>query len=165
MKLIAIIFTLSLLGWGTTRIVKNVQFDIECEGHLNLAANANTIEIASSELCIALEYLREQGLTKGYTSIVYNTPNEDIGFWYNNLKESHNELLSISDSASALEKSNVLIKLRETLIGHSENGEYITKPYGISIAPNNVVFFWWGIGSLIGMIGFWFKALGKYWKI
>ncbi len=42
-------------------------------------------------------------MTSGYTSILWQTPDEDIGFWYTNLKASQQELQNLQ-SNNALEK-------------------------------------------------------------
>lgn len=111
-------------------------------GYLKRAADANTIEIAQTELKRTLDYLEENNITKGYTSVMWRTPDEDIEFWYNNIKTSYVELEGLSDTTTSLEKSNMLIKLRETLMDSGESGSYITVPEGISRFPNNLM---WGI--------------------
>jgi hypothetical protein len=125
-----------LLTW---RIVCSVSFGIDCGGYLKRAADANTVEMAQSQLNIAIKYLEGHNLTTGYCSIFLKQPKNDIGFWYNNLKASTKELTTISPIASQLEKTNVLMKLRETLLNQDES---ITCPNGISIYPENKMFFW-----------------------
>ena len=120
-KTICIIACISLILWAGARIYNGITFDQNCEGHLKLAADANTVELAQQQLSIAVKYCEDNGLTKGYTSIFYRTPDEDIEFWYNNLKSSLNELNAVSADATQLEKSNILMKLRETLL--DDNGE------------------------------------------
>ncbi len=68
--------------WAGARILNNIQFDRGCEGHLKRAADANTIAVAIPEVDKALKYIEDNDLTEGYTSILYNTPDEDIGYWY-----------------------------------------------------------------------------------
>lgn len=147
-KTICIIACISLILWAGARIYNGITFDQNCEGHLKLAADANTVELAQQQLSIAVKYCEDNGLTKGYTSIFYRTPDEDIEFWYNNLKSSLNELNAVSADATQLEKSNILMKLRETLL--DDNGETsVTSPDGISIYPNNTAYMIWAIVSLI----------------
>lgn len=141
-----------LLTWGGFRTVNSIQYNQDCGGHLKRAADANTTNMAKDELNTALKYLEEKGYTEGYTSVVYRTPDEDIGFWYNNLKASHDELAQIDSNTTQLEKSNVLIKLRETLLDHGDKSDSVTCPGGISIYPSNGVFFVWGWGSFILLI-------------
>ena len=134
--LFASIPVLLFLAWSAFRIVAAVQFDQNAEGHLKRAADANTIELAQQELDTTLKYLEENNLTSGYTSILYNTPDEDIAFWYTNLKSSLKKLSGVSSQASELEKTNVLIKLQETLLDQGRETR-VTVPAGISIYPLN----------------------------
>lgn len=135
---------LSLVGFGAIRIYKSVVFDINVTGHLGRAANANTIELAQSELSEAILYLKNNHLTEGYTSIFWRDPSEDIGWWYGNLTASLHELESVPEETSQLEKTNVLMKLRETLEDHGEHGKSVVVcPEGISIYPANVAYLTW----------------------
>ena len=117
--------------------IKQIQLNQNCTGHLKRAADANTVELAKSELDIAVKYLEDNNLTSGYTSIIYKTPDEDIGFFYNNLKACQSELNKVNDSTSMLEKTNVLMKLRETLTDDGEKTS-LTYPDGLSRYPNNL---------------------------
>lgn len=139
-----------LLTW---RIVCSVSFGIDCSGYLKRAADANTIEIAQAQLNIAIKYLEEHNLTTGYCSIFLKQPKNDVGFWYNNLKASSKELASIPPTATQLEKTNVLMKLRETLLDQGECTS-VTSPNGISIYPKNKLFFWLGITfGILALVG------------
>ncbi len=127
-------------------VVDAVQFDRNCEGHLKRAADANSIEMAQAELQIAIDYIEAEDLDTGYTSIIYTTPDEDMGYWANNLREANNELKDMisADTSSNLEKSNMLIKLRETLLDHKggDSGDQVTIPTGTSRYPNNAAYMW-----------------------
>lgn len=155
MKLfVAIILTIISLGIFTTVIVKSISFNQNCGGYLKRAADANTIEMAQTELKRTLDYLEENNITKGYTSVMWRTPDEDIEFWYNNIKTSYVELEGLSDTTTSLEKSNMLIKLRETLMDSRESGSYITVPEGISRFPNNLmlgILMWVAVLIMIGL--------------
>lgn len=122
---------------------RHVDFNQNCSGHLALAAQANSVELARQELGQAVRYLKHNGLTSGYTSICWNTPDENIGFFYTNLEASLAELDDLSakgDKVSVLEASNCLLKLRDTLTDHGEKGTKVIYPDGLSIYPNNLVF-------------------------
>jgi hypothetical protein len=152
-KILCVIFVLLFCSWTGIRIVANIQFDRGCEGYLKRAADANTIELAAKQLKIALDYIEREGLITGYTSIVYRTPDEDIGFWYTNIKSSITELERMKPSATQLERSNLLMKLRETLLDQGDKGETkVTKPKGIALYPNNVAVAFMGWLSAILMI-------------
>ena len=100
------------LAWMITRIVSGIHLQQDFTGHLKRASDANRIELAEQELGTAVKYLEDNNLTSGYTSILWQTPDEDIKFFYDNLKGAHEELKSIPDTVSLLESSNQLIKLR-----------------------------------------------------
>ncbi|MBW1297319.1 hypothetical protein [Aquimarina litoralis] len=133
-----LLIAVSLVIFGV-RISKKIQFKQNVSGYLKRAADASTIEIANEELTKVITYLEANNLTSGYTSMIWETPNEDIGFWYKNLKASQNELQNLK-SESALERTNVLIKLRETLLDTGKRTK-VTIPRGLAVYPNNKL---WG---------------------
>lgn len=138
---LGIIFVLGVVGG---ELYLNISLDRNCTGHLKRAADANSVDLAKKELTTAVEFLEANNMTKGYTSIVYNTPDEDIEFFYNNLKESQQELFKIDSTTTALEKTNVLMKLRETLLDNNK----ITYPQGLAKYPHNLL---WVILDTIGV--------------
>lgn len=145
-----IFFLVILLIWGGVSIYNKAIFNINCGGLLKRAADANTIELAKQEMKLALDYMEQEGMTSGYTSVLYNSPSEDVGFWYKNIKSSYEELVSLPDDVTPLERSNILMKLRETLLDSGGDGATkVTLPRGISIFPHNVLFAWWGWVSSI----------------
>ena len=131
-------------------ICLRVEFDQNCTGYLKQAADANTIELAIDRLDKAIDYVELQDWTDGYTSVLWKTEDENIGFWYKNLKASRIELEKALD-ASQMEQTNVLMKLRETLTDNNENGTYITYPDGLWKYPHNMEFavFSWIIHILL----------------
>ena len=120
-------------------IVKSVQFNQNCGGYLKQAADANTVELALDRVNKALEYIEAKGLTQGYTSVLWRTEDENMGYWYDNIKACRSELEANLD-ASSLEKSNVLMKVRESLTDNGEKGTELTVPPGISRYPDNLVY-------------------------
>lgn len=118
-------------------IVKHIQFERNCGGYLKRAADANTVKLAKEQLIIAINYIEDHQLTNGYTSVIYTTPDEDLGFWYDNINQSFIELNQLDTFATALEKSNVLMKLGETLLDNNSGKTSVTIPDGISRFPNN----------------------------
>lgn len=150
-----IVAAIVLLGWSGARIVEAYQFDKSAGGHLKRAANANTIELAEQELNTALTYIEENNLTEGSPYVLFDTPDKDIGYWYNNLSSSLEELEKVDSSATQLEKTNLLMKLRETLTSQDgENGTSVITPPGISVYPNNLPYMIWGWAMVI-MLGIW----------
>jgi len=161
-RVILIICTILALSVFGIIIVKNISLKQNCTGYLKRAADANTIEIARVELAKAISYIEENNLTSGFTSVIYKTPDEDLEFWYNNLKSSQNELLKVTENTSSLEKSNLLMKLRETLIDNGKDGEILTVPNGLSRYPYNLL---WGLlmwTSLIFLVGIFIRMFTKH---
>lgn len=147
-KLLGVLLVVPILMWGIMRFVKSQQFEINCGGHLERAASANSVELADTELKSALQYMEENHLTQGNTGCLWSVPSNDVGFWYNNIKSAQTELSTLPANATPLEKTNVLIKLRESIMHHSDNSDKLNCPDGISVFPSNMlyaVFFWIGI--------------------
>ena len=155
-----IIGCILFLAWAGFRTYHGIQFDRNCDGFLKRAADANTVDLAKQQLQLAVNYCDANGFTvnSGYTSIWYNTPDEEIGFWYKNLEESLIGLSKVPPDASELEKSNQLMKLRETLLDDDSDGTTVTCPEGISIYPYNKGYFGWAIFSFILAAVFGFLA-------
>lgn len=147
--ILTLIGLVMFLVWAGIRIVAGISFKQDCSGYLKRAADANTVELADKELSRAVTYIENNQLTSGYTSVIYRTPDEDLGFWYSNLKASQKELQEISPEATQLERTNVLMKLRETLLDDGEKGQSVTQPDGISVYPNNAVLWFIGLLSLL----------------
>lgn len=133
-----IVFILALISPILTTI-KSIQFDQKCGGYLKQAADANSVELAEKQLNLAIDYIEQHELTSGYTSVLWNTEDENIEYWYNNLKQCQKELAATKDN-STLENTNVLMKLRESLTDVDQNGTTLTIPYGISRYPNNLLY-------------------------
>lgn len=133
-------------------IVKSVQFNASCGGYLEMAADANSVDIAEGHLTTAITYLEEHDLTHGYTKIFVYKPTNDIGLWYNNLKTAQYQLQEMIKNADSneLEKSNMLMKLRETLL--DEDG-CLTLPMGIERAKEYTLTFWLNVTLCILWIG------------
>ena len=134
-KLIAFLLIAAGTGILGFKIVKKAQLNQNVTGYLKHAADANTIPLALQELNKVIEYLETNNLTSGYTSILYKTPGDDIGFWYQNLKASQMELQNLKPT-SALERTNVLMKLRETIVDSGKSTK-VTYPKGLDVFPNN----------------------------
>ena len=135
------LLTIVVAIFGVVRISKSIDFTVNCGGYLKRAADSTTIEIAKAELQRSVDYINEKKLDNGYTSVFINTPDEDLNFWANNLRTALVELNTISPNTSALEKSNILIRLKETLTDPGKHGVEVTVPEGISVYPNNQFYF------------------------
>ena len=140
--------------------VKHIQFVQDCEGYLKQAADANTVAIALDRVTKALDYIERNRLTEGYTSVLWTTEDENIGFWYENIKACKTELKQCLNSTQ-LEQTNVLMKVRESLM----DGNKLTVPRGTSRYPNNtswMIFGWLSIFLIIGGLGIFITAFDYY---
>ena len=147
------------IPWTYT-IVAGMSFDANCGDYLRLAADANNIDTAEERITTAIEYLEEKGLTSGHTKIINYYPKNDIGMWYDNLKTAQTQLQEIqSREYTELEESNMLMKLRETIL---DDDGHLTAPLGIGIADNFSVICWlnillwvpcWFIGVILIYVG------------
>jgi hypothetical protein len=151
----AIILTVIFGAWGVTRIVKWVVFDINCAAYIKRAADANTVDIAKTELAKAIDFAESKDLTEGIVYVFIKNPANDIGFWYQNMVAAHAELVNLPADSTALEQTNVLMKLRESLTDNAGDSTSVTVPSGIEIYPHNVAYFWWGLLSGVGAFLLW----------
>ena len=132
-------------------IIVGVKFKQNCSGYIKQAADANSVELALQRLDMAIAYVEDNELTDGYTSIFYKTEDDNIGFWYQNLKTCREELVTCLESTQ-LEKTNVLLKVRESLTDDGKEGTELTLPNGISRYPDNGLFCFWNTLSFILML-------------
>lgn len=153
-KAVLIASILSLCGYAGACLLGEINFDQDIGGHLKLAADANSTELAEERLSIAVESMRNRnfclGATRCSTSIIYKTPDEDVGYWRENIEYTLKDLQSMSkeERANNLIESNQLIKVRETLM----DGNQVTTPPGIARYPSNGGYALWGSLSLIALL-------------
>ena len=148
---LAMIMSLVVGGYTVDRIYNKIQFGRHCGGFLKQASDASTVELAVSRLDKAIAYMDEHNLVKGYTSVFYTEPDEDVGFWYLNIKTAREDLLAVNEDSEKL----ALITLREELLDNSKGGMEVTLPSGIAIFPNNVAYCWWAWLSMTGACILW----------
>ncbi len=127
-------------------IYQDIEFGINCGSYLKSASDDPSIELAKVDLDIALKYLEDNGLTNGYSYYFIRDRQSDVGFWYTRLKTARAELDLVLDDASGLETSNILMKLRETLL----DGEGIVAPVGIESYPYQR---WLAFSFILGFLG------------
>lgn len=130
---------------------KSITFKQQCEGYLKQAADASTPEIALDRLNIAIDYIEAHNLTAGYTSILWKTQDEDMGYWYNNLITCRDNLEKCHNS-SQLEKDNALMRMRKVLTDQGDKDTTLTIPNGISRPPHNTM--WAILNTICGIILF-----------
>lgn len=126
---LSIVLFVSCLGYGT---YKAIVFDTQCKEYLSLAANANSIELAKSNLDKAIQYIEKNQLTSGNSAIFIKSPSNNITLWYANLKACQKEIWELSvKGGTTLEQTNLLMKLRESLL----NNEVVIVPKFLSMYP------------------------------
>ncbi len=97
----------------------------------------------------------KNGLVSGNTSIFIDSPSNDIGFWHDNVQASLAEIRKVEAQGDAtdLERSNVLMKLEKTMLDQGKDGTSVVAPFGISIYPMNMWFFFsmvlTGLGTIV----------------
>jgi len=135
MRSLGILLIVIGIGICSIPIVRNIQFDIGCGGYLKSSADACTVDLAKGELDTAIKYLDEHKLNYGYSHLIIKNRQVDVGYWYSRLVAARNDLDTITGEASNLEKSNMLMKLRETLCDEGERGTKVTLPPHIELFP------------------------------
>ena len=142
--LLAIIIFILPIGNYAYTIIQGIKFDTQCGNYLKLSADANSLEMAEKHLSKAINYLEKNNLTSGYNKVFFYYPKNDIGLWYENLKSAQLQLQEVikRENYTELDESNMLMKLRETILDSGENGQYLTLPLGISLMEHfNLI--WW----------------------
>lgn len=153
--LAAVMLFMPVIGQTIGCVVVGVQFNQGCEGRLKRAADANTVEIAKTELRAALDYMDGNDLTKGRSNILWYTPQHDVEFWYNNIKSAHTELEEFPTDADSLTTSNQLMKLRETLLDEGGESVSVTLPPNITVYPSQTMWcFGWCLTVVLACVGF-----------
>lgn len=105
------------------------RYEERCGDYIDLASEAGTVELCEEYLTKVISYLEANNLTSGNTGIIRkNYPSNDLGLFYKNLNACKETLLQ-TKSLSALEKSNVLMSVKESLAD-------ISTPAHISLYPN-----------------------------
>jgi len=126
-----IVITITFLSF---RIFSFVNFNANCANYLRVATNAGTIENATYNADIAINFLKNHNLDSGFTSTLYKTQDENLEYFFKNLTDTVTSMKNLPQNASELEKSNVLLKFREVLLDNNS----LSIPTGISIFPFNI---------------------------
>lgn len=148
------------LSWVITTLFLDINYSRNVEGYLKRAGDSNQPATAIKELETALGNMDAagycpEGTEEQFTSVIYQTPDEDVCFWRHNLEDTLKDLKSLPPDADALTKSNTLMKVRETLLDTDvEDGVEVTAPDGIAKCPHNLWFALWFAFSLV----LWFAA-------
>lgn len=117
--------------------------------YISQAATSPSPTVAVSRLDTAITEIEREGLTSGNTAIFFTYPTNDLGFWYQRLVDSRAILRQLPATDSALEISNTMMRVHESIGEQTKDGTSVLAPDGIEIFPHNVAFFWWAIGSIL----------------
>jgi len=133
---------------GVYGVVQAYLFDLRCGDYLKLAADASSVKMADDFLAKSIDYLNRTGKISGNSAIIFKKPKHDVGIWYRQIlaaKSLTEQMVAKGDKATALENSNVLMKVRETLLDNGEHGQHLTLPVYISLVPNQLAYIllWW----------------------
>lgn len=140
----------ALSGWSCER---SISFKMSIEDNLKLAGDAPTVERAEGFLAKAVAGIEARGLTQGNSALVFHTPTQDLGIWYQQVKGAHQTTQSIINRERSgqpvpqLERDNALMKIRETVLDQGESMS-VTAPQNAWIYP----FQWLRIILLIGAV-------------
>jgi hypothetical protein len=107
-----------LVGCALTMAYKEFSARRDVIDYLKLAADAPTLPLAERHLSTAVRNMEARGWTSGNTALIFKVPLRDIGFWYQNTKGALDELellIATDASLTPVDRSNALVKLRETL--------------------------------------------------
>lgn len=139
--LIVIIMCLAPFPNYIYSIAKSVQFGANCKDYLKLSADANSVVLAEKHLTTAINYLEENNITSGQAKFFVAYPKNDISLWYENLKTAQSQLQEMIEMGeyTELEQSNMLMKLRETLL---EDSGSVTLPLAICLEPHGTLLLW-----------------------
>jgi len=132
---LSVILFLAILALISFSITKKTNAETGYRDYLSLAANASTVQKSYDFLEKALDYIEENGLTKGNTDIFTKGPLTDIGIWYEQIKGARDTLFEIikkGDQSSQLEKDTALMRIKEIL---TYDGVDLIVPAGLDFYP------------------------------
>jgi len=153
------IFTSMLCGVAIWHGYQTITFDQQVKGILKQAADANQIPLAAERIKVALKGMDKRGITCPvgagcFTSVLYRTPDEDMGFWRLNIEQTLADLQAVPKDAAPEVVSVTLLKVRETLV---DTGTMVrvTYPDGLCLYPQNrlVAFVYLCILLPLGILG------------
>ncbi len=160
-KLFMWILIFTSVGIWVSSCKRSIKLEQNCTGHIGLACHSYNINFAKLELGTTIKWLERNNLTNGYTSAYWQTPDEDISFWYKNLKGAYNMLDSTSRCNPTITETNItLLRLRQTL--STSDGTNIICPSGLSTYPDNKLWVWLYWISALCIIGGLFGLFSYY---
>lgn len=154
---ISVLLAMPFFGWAITRIVKNQEFDNNATYYIDGASKAKDIKSACEQINIANDYLVNNGLTSGYTSIISRTPDEDLFVFYQDIDKKMKYFCLTKDYTD----ESYIILYQKYVDMREMKPHDISVPPGISIYPYNLLYLIWmfvsivmAIISIIGIVTF-----------
>lgn len=113
----------------------NWYFSMRVTEELKLAADASTLETASDRIGRALDYLETHDKTEGHSHLLVESPENDVGHWYKNLKDAKSKADTILADPDATDESRdlALVQIRKALV---DGSEIVTQPPYMGIFPH-----------------------------
>lgn len=165
----------ALTGTTGMRVHKANEFDNQVGSYLQAAYETDDPTAADKYLSTAIAYLDENKMTNGFTSVLYKSPSDDVGEWYEKLgvvaKEIHNapvkpEGLNTDEATkngahptdpgksrwAALMRKLGIVKVRPASKGEEPAYVEVKSPDGISIYPNVTTVLGSWLASLLGFM-------------
>lgn len=121
-------------------IVSESKFNNNCLFYLQEVIETESIDVAKTNFNKAIEYIEEKNIINGdgRILIIQSKSENDIGLWYNTLKEAQNELAKLPEIASTATKKKALLKVKKII---ATNGK-LNFPVGIYYYPFNYIVLW-----------------------
>lgn len=159
---------MSLVGWGGARMHKSSDFDARVSDYVVAAYNATTPEEAKLQYDRALSVMKENKMTEGSTSILYPSPEYNVGDWFAKVEKTEKDLTEMLKAPAVVDDKKadpkVLTPWQKSLV---ENNVVKTKvdtkgnshasfnaPEDISVHPYTLQYALWFYSSLIATLLF-----------
>ena len=131
-----------LLLLAVVSIYMDEAFTVGCDGYIQMAARAPTIEDAKRNLDTAIEYVEKHELTDGKTSIIFHSPRDSVLCWYLRLRVVQQQLHMATElGVTTSEREIVFNRLHRSLMRMSSGSKVVVSPSGISRYPYNTPHF------------------------
>jgi len=161
-----------LATWGGSRAYQSMQFDANVRDYVVAAYKTDDKEKAQKYIKAALTYLKDTGANRGHSAVFAGGQTDDLAEYYSDLSKVLDEMerpadtkvVSLSEGDPDNNKTvNVKVKpYKERLVelgfittkGDDYASADLRHPTGMALAPNNFMYFMWGlVGSFLSVGG------------
>lgn len=139
-RFFVVLFAISLgsvIACGFTYAILAVNCRAGITDSLREAAQSQTPEDAILHLNSVIEYMEENELTYGYTSIVTPDETENLETWYKKVVSVRDQIDNMPDSISIYEKAAFVSFVMGNIVSCRQCNFYSRAPEGISVYPYN----------------------------